>query len=163
MRSRTIQLIAVTFFAGAGLLLAQTATPPAAHEHPTRPAQDESTSGEPAAGGSMMDHCKAMMAKRQAAMDEMQKMNAELDVLVSKMNAARGDDKVEATAAVLTELVAQRRAMMSMMDSMHPMMMEHMARHMESGMAASLSQSMSGCPMMGGAKKPAEGEHEGHH
>jgi hypothetical protein len=38
-------------------------------------------------------------------------MNARLDTLVSRMNRASGSQKVSAMAAVINELVAQRKAM----------------------------------------------------
>jgi hypothetical protein len=59
----------------------------------------------------MMEHREAMMAKHQEMMAEMESMDAKLDSLVAAMNAATGDDKVSAMAAVLEELVVQRKAM----------------------------------------------------
>jgi hypothetical protein len=162
MRTRTTTLIAVAMLAGAGLLWAQTSTPPVAQEHAGHHAMTEPEAAAPPASGSMMDECKAMMEKHRAAMGEMEEMDAALDALVAKMNAARGDDKVAATAAAVTELVAQRRTMVARMQSMHPMMMQHMMKHMRSGMMEGSMESMAACPMMGAAK-PAEGGHEAHH
>ena len=59
----------------------------------------------------MMEHREAMMAKHQEMMAEMESMDAKLDSLVAAMNTATGDDKVNAMAAVLEELVGQRKAM----------------------------------------------------
>jgi hypothetical protein len=51
-------------------------------------------------------------------LEQMRESQKKLDDLVAKMNAATGEAKVEAIAAVVTELVVQRRAMMPMG---HPM------------------------------------------
>lgn len=66
-----------------------------------------------------------MMEMRQQMMAEQQASLARLQQLMDKMNAAKGDAKVDAIAAVVTELVqqhksAQERMMMPMM--MMPMM-----------------------------------------
>ena len=54
-----------------------------------------------------------MMAKQQTQMD------AKLQSLVDTMNKATGQAKVDAMAAVITELVSQRNAMKSEMHEMH--------------------------------------------
>ena len=59
----------------------------------------------------MMSNCQSMMAGMKANQDK-------LDDLVAKMNAATGSLKVEQIAAVLTELVAQQKAMHAHMMSM---------------------------------------------
>ncbi len=74
----------------------------------------------------MMEHREAMMAKHQEMMAEMESMDAKLDSLVAAMNAATGDDKVNAMAAVLEELVGQRKAMREKMQPMHMRMMPGM-------------------------------------
>ena len=66
-----------------------------------------------------------MMEMRQQMVAEQQASLARLQQLMDKMNAAKGDAKVDAIAAVVTELVqqhksAQERMMMPMM--MMPMM-----------------------------------------
>ena len=60
------------------------------------------------------------------------------------MNAASGQEKIDATAAVVTELVAQRTTTRERMMSMHQNMMGHLSEHMQAG-----PQSMAMCPMMG--------------
>jgi hypothetical protein len=45
--------------------------------------------------------------------EQMRESQRKLDELVAKMNAATGEARVDAIAAVVTELVTQRRAMMS--------------------------------------------------
>lgn len=82
------------------------------------------------------DHDCTMMAKQQAQMD------AKLQSLVDTMNKATGQAKVDAMAAVITELVAQRNSMRSEMQEM-------MMHHMQEGQ----SHSMEDCPMM---KKPSK-------
>jgi hypothetical protein len=66
-----------------------------------------------------------------AQMQMMDSLNARLDTLVSRMNRATGNSKVTAMAAVINELVAQRKAMQGHMrqmmesrDGMMPMMKE---------------------------------------
>jgi hypothetical protein len=52
-------------------------------------------------------------------------LNQRLDSLIVRMNQAKGDKKVDAMAAVINELVAQRKIMMS---RMHEQMMDGMMR-----------------------------------
>ena len=47
-------------------------------------------------------------------LEQMRENQRKLDELVAKMNAAKGEARVDAIAAVVTELVAQRKAMGSM-------------------------------------------------
>jgi septal ring factor EnvC (AmiA/AmiB activator) len=90
-----------------------------------------------------MASCEAMMAQHQKMMEEMKAMDARLDGLVQKMNAAQGQAKTDATAATVTELVQQRKTMHERMMSMHQGMMGHMMGHMAEG-----KESMAACPMM---------------
>lgn len=141
MRTRILFLISTILLAGAALLPAQTST----SQQPP-PAKGHHMMGGHGKSGDMMEECQAMM-------DDMKAMDAKLDALVQAMNAAEGSRKVDATAAVVAELVAQRKAMSAMMESMQPMMMEHM-KHMQMGM-----ESMEQCPMMQG-HKTEEGGHK---
>jgi Skp family chaperone for outer membrane proteins len=52
-----------------------------------------------------------MMAERQKMQAEMEAQGKKLDALVAQMNTAKGADKVDKVAALLTELVAQHNAM----------------------------------------------------
>ena len=61
---------------------------------------------------------KAPARQMHPRMEQMRENQKKLDDLVAKMNAAKGEAKVDAIAAVVTELVAQRRMMMPMG---HPM------------------------------------------
>ena len=97
----------------------------------------------------MSAKCKAMMAEHEKMMTEMKAADQRLDALVTKMNAASGQAKADATAATVTEIVAQRQTMRDRMMGMHEGMMSHMSEHMQAG-----PQSMAMCPMMkmGGMK-----------
>jgi hypothetical protein len=74
----------------------------------------------------MMEHREGMMAKHQEMMAELESMDTELDSLIAAMNAATGDDKVNAMAAVLEELVGQRKAMREKMQQRNTRMMQGM-------------------------------------
>ena len=130
---RTIPVLVVSVV-GAVTLWAQQPTPPAAQKmEMAKPAMmDEKMMDE-----SMMAHHKEMMAKMEA-------MDARLDALVKTMNAATGKKKMDAEAAVINELVAQRKQMRDDMMAMQPEMAKHMMAHMMKGM----EDSMSKCPMM---------------
>ena len=54
---------------------------------------------------------RPMQARMEQMREQMRENQRKLDDLVAKMNAATGQAKVDAIAAVVTELVAQRRAM----------------------------------------------------
>jgi hypothetical protein len=60
----------------------------------------------------------------QRMMQQVQAADARIDKLVGEMNRATGQKKVEAMAAVINELVGQRKQMrshmMQMMQGMHP-------------------------------------------
>ena len=95
----------------------------------------------------MKAECQAMMDKKQEMQDKVAAMDASLDKLVAEMNAAKGS-KVDALekpmAAVINELVAQRKASQAMMAEMQPAMMTHMMRHMRRHGAKGAME----CPMM---------------
>ena len=103
-----------------------------------------------------------MMAKHQGMKAEMASLDAKLDSLVVAMNAATGDKKVDATAAVINEMATQRKAMRDHMMSMRPQMMQHMMQHGRLGVMEGMMKSMSGCPMMQPAT-PDGGEQPEHH
>ncbi len=74
---------------------------------------EEATQPDPCcvASGEAGDDCReAWTAKHREYMEKMAETDARLDDLVAAMNAAEGDEKVEAVAAVLNELISQRRA-----------------------------------------------------
>jgi Skp family chaperone for outer membrane proteins len=104
----------------------------------------------------MKTECQAMMAKKQEMQDKLQAMDATLDKLVAEMNAAKGSKEVDALekpmAAVLNELVVQRKALRSTMMEMQPAMMAHMIHHMHMHGTKGAME----CPMMktGNAPEP---------
>lgn len=112
----------------------------------------------PAAGGDQpgpmpsMD-CNSMMKEMHGSS---QAMDDRLQQLIDEMNKARGSAKVDRMAAVINELVTQRKQMREQMMTMMPKMMGHMSEHMKSGMMSGMSHSMAGCPMMKGAEKGSE-------
>jgi|CXWL01.1.fsa_nt_gi hypothetical protein len=158
-------LFAATALLAALPALAQESAPPAA-----APAHDMqhckmmgSATADP--GG---DHASPMMAMHTDAKAKMDAMDAKLSTLVMQMDAAKGTKKVDAMAAVLDELVAQRKAMREMMETMQPMMVRHMVSQMGMGMMRGMMEGMScadgDCPNMkmgGGDGHP--GMAEGHH
>ena len=82
------------------------------HEHAT----------PPVAQGGSGDH-QAMMARMTANMEADQK---KLDDLVAQMNAAKGPEKVDRIAAVVTEMAAMHKRMNAMMTEGGLMQMMHM-------------------------------------
>jgi hypothetical protein len=95
-----------------------------------------------------------------AQMQMMDSLNGRLDTLVSRMNRATGNNKVTAMAAVINELVAQRKRMQ-----------EHMRQTMESregmGMMRKMKEPAAGAnpaPTPGADSMPADTSgHAGHH
>ena len=149
---RTIPVLLVSLV-GAVTLWAQQPTPlppPAAQkmkmEMPGKPGMMDEKMME----DSMMAHHKEMMAKMEA-------MDARVDELVKTMNAATGSKKTNAVAAVINELVAQRKQMREHMMAMHPEMMKHMMGHMRMGMMKGMEDSMATCPMMKGMAPGKDG------
>lgn len=112
------------------------------------PAQTAVASQPEKAPSDMSAKCQATMAEHAKMMAEIEAADQRLDTLVSKMNAASGDEKTDATAAVVSEIVAQRRTLRERMMNMHQNMMRHMAEHMQAG-----PKSMGMCPMMKGQMK----------
>jgi len=64
--------------------------------------------------------------ERQAMMDSMQAEQNRLDDLVAQMNAAKGPEKVDRIAAVVTEMAAMHKRMNTMMMQGGMMQMMHM-------------------------------------
>lgn len=62
-------------------------------------------------------HAMASMPQRQQMMQNMTAADQKLAELIAAMNAATGDKKVDAIAAVVTELAAQHQRMMEQMIS----------------------------------------------
>ena len=87
--------------------------------------------------------CQAMMAERDTMMADVKAADQRLDGLVLTMNAASGMEKATATAAVVSEMVTQRKTMRDGMVKMQEDMMRHMMEHMQAGPGAMIM-----CPMM---------------
>jgi hypothetical protein len=137
---RTIPVLLASLV-GAVTLWAQQPTPPPPAAQKMEMSGKPSTMDQKMMEESMMAHHKEMMAKMEA-------MDARLDGLVKTMNAATGSKKTNAVAAVINELVAQRKQMRDDMMAMQPEMMKHMMAHMGMGMMKGMEDSMAQCPMM---------------
>jgi hypothetical protein len=138
-------ILLTAFFGGALGLLAQQPTPPP----PAAPAPKMEMPGAGMMEEKKMD--EAMMARHHEMMARMEAMDAKLDDLVKKMDAARGSKKADAVAAVVSELVRQRKEMREHMSAMQPEMKHDM-------MDCPMMKHMKGAPAAG---KPEE--HPGHH
>ncbi len=100
--------------------------------------------------GAMAERCKAMMAKHDQMMSEMKKMDADLDQKLQTMKSAQGQAKVDAMAAVITEMVEQRHERQKRMMDMQQSMMAHMSEHMAQG------GGQMQCPMMSQMAQPKQ-------
>jgi hypothetical protein len=158
MRNAKVLLFAAVFMTTSALVAQQ---PPGSQQMPMPPGQSMQT---PMPQGSQpgqmqpMD-CQAMMEKMQASSKA---MDDRLATLVDAMNKAKGSAKVDCMAAVINEMVTQRKQMRDDMAAMMPQMMNHMMQHMQSGMMSG-TQSMANCPMMKGsapAAQPSAAEHK---
>lgn len=127
--------LALAVTVGAGAQTPPTAGPPSAptstqaapmHGHQQHAAVTAGSETE------MKADCQAMMARKQQMQERAWANDAALDELVAEMNAARGPaDKERTMAAVINELVAQRKSSHAMMMERQHEMMAHMMRHME--------------------------------
>ena len=88
--------------------------------------QNEPKAGMPPGSGQsgMMSGNMQMMAMHNQMMADMKAMDASLDLKVAAMNAAKGKEKVDATAAVINEMVTEQKQMMAKMMGMHEQMMK---------------------------------------
>ena len=106
---------------GTAVVLAQT---PAADSHHDAVAEQT----KPADAGMM--GARKMMADQKTMMAKMAADDQTLTDLLAKMNAAKGEAKVAAIAAVVTELAAQRSRMQAQMMRMQSGMMDQMMANM---------------------------------
>jgi predicted transcriptional regulator len=144
---KAIPVLLVTFVS-AVTLCAQQPTPPSPGMQKMDVSGKPGMMEEKMTEESMMAHHKEMMARMEA-------MDARLDELVKKMNTTTGSKKTDAVAAVVNELVAQRKQMREQMMAMRPEMMKHMMAHMRMGMMKCMEESMAKCPMMKTTAPPA--------
>ena len=105
-----VPLVFVSFILGGLLSTQSVAAPQSQAAAPQSPSQQPSSQ--------MQD----MMKMHEQMMAEMKADNAKLAGLAQQMNTARGDAKIDATAAVVNELVRQHIAMTDRMDRMSHMM-----------------------------------------
>jgi Skp family chaperone for outer membrane proteins len=159
MKKHHLKVLVPGIFAATALALAvgvgaQTPPPPGPPPAATSPQAAPMTGHhkDSAAGvkhdADMKAECQAMMTKKQEMQDKLQAMDTALDKLVAEMNAAKGSKEVDALekpmAAVINELVAQRKASRAMMMEMQPAMMAHMMHHMDMHGTKGAME----CPMM---------------
>lgn len=145
MRMKSI----VTAVMAGGVAVMISAAPGFAAQTPQQHQHAATDQAKPASGMAAKDH--AMMAEREKMMADMKAADQRLTDLVARMNGASGAEQATATAAVVTEMVAQSRTMHEGMMKMQQGMMSHMMEHMQEG-----KDSMAMCPMMKqmGAMKP---------
>lgn len=72
------------------------------------------------------------MEWHQKVVDKFKAQDAELEKLVAEMNAASGEKKVEAIAAIVNKMMEHRKAWREEMEARHQKMMEWMKEKMES-------------------------------
>jgi len=124
MRNRGIAPIVVGLMLGmAGWLWAQAPAPqpPPAHGPMMHGGAQAESGGTMMPREEMRAQREALLEQRRAMVEQMRMADAKLDTLLAQMDGAQGNAKVDALAEVVRELVAERKAMLSMMESM-PMM-----------------------------------------
>ncbi len=159
MKTPHLKVLVPGVFAAAALVLAGSARaqtppptappPPAASTHAApMPGHYKHSAATAKHAADMKAECEAMMAKHQEMQARLQAMNAALDKLVAEMNVATASKQVDAMekpmAAVINELVVQRKAFLSMMMEMQPAMMTHMMHHLQMNGTKGLME----CPLM---------------
>ena len=162
LRMTVPSLVAAAALALAATAGAQTSPPPVTPAAARSPHSGPMTGHHKEGAAKGMHHadmkaeCKAMMAGKEEMHAKHREMDATLDRLVAEMNAAKGSREVgpmeKSMAAVINELVAQRKALGSMMMEMQPAMMAHMMRHKETPGA----KGAMGCPMMSSGHQGAK-------
>ena len=76
--------------------------------------------------GMMGAHKGEMMEWHQKMMEKIKAQDAELDKLIQEMNAAQGDKKIDAIAAIINKVMEERKAWHAEMEMRHKKMMEWM-------------------------------------
>lgn len=158
MKGTLTMVAAIALLVGVpGFMHAQsTENPPPGHQHMQGEMHGEDMEG----GEETPACCQQMMAKKKAMHAMQAETQAELDLIVARINSTTGATQQAAMAELLTKLVAQRSQMGGMME-MHSEMMGKM-----------MSGGMSDCPTMKkmqgekeSTEKPSgdEDEHSEHH
>lgn len=117
-----------------------TGVQPAAHQEHVHPATGPQTE--------MQKQEEPLMQMHQKMMADMKMMDDRLNELVATMDAATGEAKVSAMAALVASLVQQRKPMREGMMQMQGQMMGHMMQHMSDGGPEAMKSMMASCPMM---------------
>jgi hypothetical protein len=117
------------FAAFALLLFVGTAMAQQAATHDHDHAAAAQAPSAPVGPGMQPGQMGAMGVDRQNMMAEMNAADQKLDELVTKMNAARGGDRLDAVVAVVNQLVDAHKKMRAHMESMHGGMMMMMGEH----------------------------------
>ena len=106
---------------------------------------------------------KMMMADQSTMMAEMVAADQKLADLVARMNAAQGDEKVSAMAAVITELAEQRARMQKQMMRMQSQMMDHMKAHMSGMHGAGVMEKKTPADPLPAPPPAGDADHSAHH
>ncbi len=114
--------------------------------------------GHGMAAESSSDEGNWMMERQQKMMNEIGAMDARLDELIREMDAAQGDEKSEAVAEVVRELVWQRKQLREKTTKLHSDMMYHVGSHMGMAMTDKTMATGEDCPMMRGMTESTEGD-----
>ncbi|MDX1999506.1 MAG: hypothetical protein SF066_17445 [Thermoanaerobaculia bacterium] len=143
MNRHSLKILVPGFVLAAALAFGAAATTP-----PTPVARMPPQADTTPLSAEMKAECKAMTAKYQEMNDRQAAMDITLDKLVEAMNAARTSTDPGALgrtmAAVVNELVAQRKVSRRMVADMQPLMMAHQMHHAgKNGTAGEMT-----CPMM---------------
>ncbi len=94
------------------------------------------------------DQCRLMGRRISEWRQRVAEMDAKLNGLVQNMNTTTGEAKTDAMAAVINELIIQRRATLRAHMAMEGSMMRHMGEHAMRGMSDEGRRGMNCCPMM---------------
>lgn len=122
-----------TYRSLSGLLIAAALGAAPAYAQPATPSPDQET------------RCSELMQRKQDWYKQAQEMDATLEKQAAEMNAATGQKKIDAMAAVLNTLVEERQ----------------MAREHWQKMRKESAESMGNCPMMEGMPHGPHGKSMG--
>ena len=118
MTTQRFTMLSTLAWAAAVCVAVLLQAPGSAAQAPQNPPQSQAAVTLPA---DMAAKCQAIMAGHEAMMAGMKVADERIDRLVATLAAASGQAKVDAMAAVVTEIVAQQRAMRDeMMCMMQP-------------------------------------------
>jgi len=86
---------------------------------------EDSAEGKAKIEANMKERHQAMMEQKHKMMEEMKAQDVQLKDLVTKMNSASSNKKLDLLAEIVTKLVEQKAAMTAHMETMHTEMMQH--------------------------------------